>query len=142
MRISPLLAPLLATALLAACQPADPPASTGGTAAAITPADLAGSYRVASAGGAPVDQAEAITATLTAGRIDVQSGCIRFAYDYRLDGGALTTTSAPVASCRRGLTPAEQAVQQAFAAATQVARTASNGVQFSGSGRSVTLSAQ
>ncbi|KHL24865.1 hypothetical protein PK98_13360 [Croceibacterium mercuriale] len=135
--------PLLALSLLAACQPADDsPASTGGTVAAIAPADLAGSYRVGSAGGAPVDQPEAIAATLTASRIDVQSGCIRFAYDYRLAGGVLTTTSAPVASCRRALTPAEQAVQQAFAAAKQVARTAGNGVEFSGNGRSVTLFAQ
>lgn len=135
--------PSLALPLLAACQPAaNSPASTGGTVAAIAAAELAGSYRVASAGGAPVDQPEAITATLTSSRIDVQSGCIRFAYDYRLDGGALTTTSAPVASCRRALTSAEQAVQQAFAAATQVARTAGKGVQFSGNGGSVILFAQ
>lgn len=136
------ITPLLATVLLAACQPAASPASTGGTAAAIAPGDLAGSYRVAPTGGAGGDQPEAITATLTASRIDVQSGCIRFAYDYRLDGDALTTTSAPVASCRRALTPAEQAVQQAFAGATQVGRTATNGVEFTGNGRSVTLFAQ
>lgn len=135
---------LLALPLLAAaCQPADAPASTGGTvAAALAPADLAGAYRVASVDGASVDQPDAITATISANRIDVQSGCIRFAYDYRLAGGALSTTAAPVASCRRALMPAEQAVQQAFAAAVQVARAPQNGVQFTGAGRGVTLFAQ
>jgi len=135
---------LLALPLLAAaCQPAEAPASSGGTAAAaIAAADLAGEWRIASVDGASVDQPEAITATITASRIDVQSGCIRFAYDYQLDGGALTTTNAPVASCRRGLTPAEQSVQQAFAGATQVARMPGNGVQFTGGGRSVTLFSQ
>lgn len=134
---------LLALPLLAAaCQPADPPVSTGGAAAPFAPADLAGEWRIASVDGASIDHPEGITATLTASRIDVQSGCIRFAFDYRLDGAVLATTPAPVASCRRALMPAEQAVQQAFAAATNVTRTAANGVQFAGGGRSVTLFTQ
>ena len=89
--------------------------------------------------GAVAMQPDAISATLTASRIDVQAGCIRFAYDYRLDGGALATTAAPVASCRRALMPLEQAVQQALAGASQVARTATDAIVFTGDGGSVTL---
>lgn len=127
--------------LIVACQPADAPVSGGraASAAAVTGADLVGAYRVASVDGASIDQPEGIIATITGNRIEVQSGCVRFAYDYLLDGAALSTTGAPVASCRRGLTPAEQAVQQGLAAATQVTRTSANGLQFAGSGRSVVL---
>ncbi len=126
--------------LLAACQPADAPVSAGD--GAVAGPDLTGEYRVASVNGASIDQPEGVTATVTASRIDVRSGCIRFAFDYRMEGGALTTMDAPVASCRRGLTPAEQSVREAFAAATGVARTPANGVQFTGGERSVTLFTQ
>src|SRR5690606_34982914 len=106
------------------------------------PIALAGEYRVAGVDGGGIDLPHGITATITGDRIEVQSDCIRFAWSYARDGGRLTTAPQPAASCRRALLPPEQAVSEAFTAAESVARTPSNGVEFSGGGRSVLLFSQ
>lgn len=131
----------MAALSLAACAP------TGGTTdpaghPAISPVELAGEYRVAGVDGGEIDLPHGITATITADRIDVQSDCIRFAWSYTQDGRALTTQMQPVPSCRRALLPAEQAISDAFSAATRVARTPENGLDFTGGGRNVLLFSQ
>jgi len=127
---------------LAACQPAVSPVSVTENPVISSAAQLVGEYRVASVDGGDLDLPQGITASVTDSRLAVQSDCIRLAFDYRLDGPALALTPAPVPSCRRGLSPAEQAIQGAFTAAVQVARTPDGGVQFTGNGRSVTLFSQ
>lgn len=123
-----------------------------GLAACSTPGDsgpppaesiaLAGEYRVAGVDGGEIDLPHGVTAAITGDRIDVQSDCIRFAWSYAWDGDRLTTATQPVASCRRALLPPEQAISDAFTAAETVARTPSNGLEFSGGGRSVLLFSQ
>lgn len=103
---------------------------------------LAGEYRVAGIDGGDVDLPHGITAAITGDRIDVQSDCIRFAWSYRFEDRLLVTEQAPVASCRRALLPEERALSEAVEAADVVRRTPANGIELSGSGRSVTLFSQ
>ena len=103
---------------------------------------LAGEYRVAGIDGTDVNLPHGITASITADRIDVQSDCIRFAWSYRFEDRLLVTEQAPVATCRRALFPEERALSEAVEAADLVRRTPANGIELSGSGRSVTLFSQ
>ncbi len=67
---------------------------------------------------------------------------MKFAWSYRFEGVRLVTETAPVVTCERGLLPEEEAVQAAFEAAEAVRRLPSNGIEFSGGGRSVILFSQ
>jgi hypothetical protein len=130
------LAPILAALLLPACQPAVQPAGSNPPIAATA---IAGEYRLASVGDAPVDLPEPMRAAITATRIDLQSGCIRLAFDYRLEGGRLATTAAPVPSCRRALLPAEQTVQDVLRGGANVARLADGSLAITGTATGFTL---
>ncbi len=132
---------ILAAALaLSAC--AAPGGSEPHGAGDAAVAGLAGEYRVASVDGQDIDLPHAITARITHDRIEVESDCIRFAWSYRRDAQGIATLSQPAASCRRALLPQEQAVSEAFAAATTVTRTPANGLAFGGGGRSIVLFSQ
>lgn len=163
---------LAACALLAACggtedQPSTDaaPAATGDAAPAATgeaaaapsavpvptdspegPADpameLTGEYRIAGVDGGDINLPHGITASIGEDRIDVTSQCVEMAWSYHLEGATLETTQIPVVTCDRGRYPEEEAVAAAFTAAREVGRTASNGLRFSGGGRSVTLFTQ
>jgi hypothetical protein len=129
-----------------ACQPneeapQDIPDEADSSIIAISDA-LAGEYRVAGVDGQDVNLPHGITASITDDRIEVQSDCIRFAWSYRFEDRLLVTEQAPVASCRRALLPEERALSEAVEAADIVRRTPANGIELSGSGRSVTLLGQ
>ena len=152
-----LLAPVL---LLAACQPAgEPDASapdTGGvpeasvsSEAPAEPSDrisstdrLVGEYRIAGVDGEGIDLPYGITASITAARIVVSADCVRMEWTYRFEGAVLVTERTPTAGCKRGLNEVEQAIGEAFDAATQVALDTSNGYEFAGGGHTVTLFTQ
>jgi hypothetical protein len=154
---------LAACGLLAACGSAENPAADpsptvareAAEASAPAPApaspaeanlgpslELAGDYRIAGVDGADIDLPHGISATIGADRIDVVSQCVEMAWSYRLDGTALQTTRLPVVSCDRARYPEEEAIEAAFTAAREVERTESNGIRFSGGGRSVILFSQ
>jgi len=150
---------LLLALSLAACQPAGEPAApdaakpepqaTSETPALAEPSDrivttkrLAGEYRIAGVDGQGIDLPYGITASISADRILVSSDCVRMAWSYRFAGDALVTGRVPVESCARGLTAEEQAIMDAFDAATAVAINESNGYEFTGGGHSVTLFTQ
>jgi hypothetical protein len=136
----------LSAIAVAACQPnEDVPSGTPDEADSsiiATPEALAGEYRVAGVDGQDVDLPHGIAASITADRIEVQSDCIRFAWSYRFEDRLLVTEQAPVASCRRALLPEERALSEAIESADVVRRTPENGIELSGSGRSVTLFSQ
>lgn len=146
-------------ALAASCQPAEdagaaaaPQASPAPAPAATLPVPppdiiasaegLIGEYRVAGVDGADIDLPHAITASIAEDRIDLTSDCIRLAWSYRFESGALATEREPVPSCRRALLLEEEAVAAAFDVAGVVRRTPANGLEFAGRERSVTLFGQ
>lgn len=130
---------------LDACQATEGVEPASGTDAAPAPnligsaAGLVGEYRVAGVDGGDIDLPHGITATITADRIDVTSDCIRLAWNYRFENGALSTEAVPMPSCRRALLPEEAAVAEAFEQAGMVRRTPANGIEFAGGERSVLL---
>jgi len=131
---------------VAACQPNDgaphgTPEEADSSIIASSDA-LAGEYRIAGIDGEDVNLPHAITASITGNRIEVQSDCIRFAWSYRFEDRLLITEQAPVASCRRALLPEERALSEAVEAADIARRTPANGIELSGSGRSVLLFGQ
>ncbi len=139
--------------LLAACQPAAeaPLASASNVNGTSTPVDaskpvaaaeLPGEYRVGGVDAGGIDLPHAITASIGQTRIDLRSGCIRYAFGYRLDGGRIMTEALPAPSCRRALYPEERALEAAFLAARTVRRSPAYGIVFEGEGRSVTLFSQ
>jgi len=136
----------LSTIAVAACQPNDgAPQGTPEEAdsSIIASSDaLAGEYRVAGIDGEDVNLPHSITASIAANRIEFQSDCIRFAWSYRFEDRLLITEQAPVASCRRALLPEERALSEAVEAADIARRTPANGIELSGSGRSVLLFGQ
>ena len=140
--------PSISLCALAACQPhteapRGAPDSAERTSSIIASSDaLAGDYRVAGIDGADVNLPHGITASIADERIDVQSGCIRFAWTYRFEEQLLVTEQAPVASCRRALLPEERTLAEAMEAADVVRRTPANGIEFSGSGHSLLLFGQ
>lgn len=150
---------LAALALLAlgACDvpvdsaPADEPTAASSappttTAASPEPAapkvELPGEYRVAGVDGQSIDLPYAITAAITASRVDINADCLIFAWSYTANGNAITTSRLTTAGCERGLTEVEEAMVAAFDAATTVARTPGNGIELSGDGHTVTLFSQ
>ncbi|WP_347302876.1 hypothetical protein V5740_12895 [Croceibacterium sp. TMG7-5b_MA50] len=135
MRIAPLLALSTGLTLLAACQPADPP----GSAPVVSAATIAGEYRVTTLDDTPADLPEPMQAAITPTRIDVRSGCVRFAFDYQLEGDVLNLTPAPVPSCRRALLPAEQKVQDVLATGPTITRLADESLKVGGATASFVL---
>lgn len=126
-----------------AATPAASPASTASPAAPVDPViELMGEYRVAGVDGGDINLPHGITASIGDDRIDVTSQCVEMAWSYGLEGTALETTPIPVVTCDRARYPEEEAIEAVFTAAREVERTASNGVRFSGGGRSVTLFSQ
>ena len=117
----------------------EPLPGTGGPASA---AQLAGEYRIAGAGGQPIDLPHAITASFSEERIDVVSDCVRMRWSYRYEGGALATEPVPVISCQRGLYPEEAAVSAAFDAGGTVRRTEQNGIEIASGNSRVILFSQ
>lgn len=136
----------LSAIALAACQPNDDVLQTTPdevhSSIIATSEALAGEYRVAGIDGEGVNLPHGITASITGDHIDVQSDCIRFAWSYRFEDRLLVTEPAPVATCRRALLPEERALSEAVEAADIVRRTPANGIELSGSGRSVLLFGQ
>ena len=119
----------------------DPTPAPAGNAMASAPA-LAGEYRIAGVDGADIDLPYGITASITGDRIHVVADCVNVAWSYRLEGDRIATERVPVEGCARGLNRVEEALVAAFDAAGRVERTASNGIEFSGGGRSVLLFSQ
>lgn len=160
MRFSPLLALTLLgcqqdrTPLPAEEAPSAPaasgPSGTETRAAAPSPTNkmpagpesLVGEYRIAGVGGTEIDLPHALTTRITADAIEVDSGCVNFAWTYAYDRTALATERRPAKSCERALLPDERAVAAAFDAATQAARTPANGIALTSGGHSVLLFSQ
>lgn len=135
---------ILAVLALGACQPAaeEPPAPPPGRPPIASAAELAGEFRVAGIDGSDIDLPHAITATIDAERIEVQSDCIGLAWTFTLAEGVLATAQTPTRSCRRAFDPTEMALMGALDVADTVRRTEANGIEFSGGGHSVTLFSQ
>jgi hypothetical protein len=106
------------------------------------PIRVAGEYRIAGVDGGDINLPHGISASIGENRIGVSSQCVEMAWSYRFEGARLTTEAIPVVSCDRGRYPEEQAIEAAFDAARAVERTESNGIRFSGGGRSVLLFSQ
>lgn len=145
----------LATAAIAvaACQPSgqpanpgdNPPADSGAApveGAIVSAAELVGEYRIPGVDGQDINLPNGISAIIDETTIRVSAGCVNFGWNYRFEGARLITETTPVISCRRGLLPEEEAVRAAFDAAETVRRLPSNGIEFSGAGRSVILFSQ
>ena len=162
--ITRLASPVAAALALAACQPpeeaslpddtppaAEPSPTAGATTepeqapvegAIVSAEDLVGEYRIPGADGQDINLPHGISAIIDPTTISVSADCLNFAWTYRFEGARLVTDSTPVASCRRGLLPEEEAVRAAVDAADTVRRLPSNGIEFSGAGRSVLLFSQ
>jgi len=110
--------------------------------AIVSAEELVGEYRIPGADGQDINLPHGISAIIDRGTIRVSADCLNFAWTYRFEGPRLVTEGTPVASCRRGLLPEEEAVRAAFDAADTVRRLPSNGIEFSGGGRSVLLFSQ
>lgn len=132
-----------ATPASPATEPTGSPAGDGPVAGAIvSAAELVGEYRIPGVDGQDIDLPHGISATIDDTTIRVSADCVKFAWSYRFEGVRLVTETAPVVTCERGLLPEEEAVQAAFEAAEAVRRLPSNGIEFSGGGRSVILFSQ
>lgn len=138
---------------LAACQPSEQSQTPGESAPAnpdspvaegaiVSAAELIGEYRIPGADGQNIDLPHGISAIIDETTIRVSADCVNFAWSYRFEGDRLITEQTPVVSCRRGLLPEEEAVRAAFDTAEAVRRLPSNGIEFSGQGRSVILFSQ
>ena len=133
---------VIALLALAACR-AEPEAQREPEAPPIAAAaELVGEYRVAGVDGSDIDLPHAITASITADRIQLVSDCVNMAWGYTLTEGRLSTEQAPAEGCARGFEPTEQALLAAFDVADTVRRTPANALEFSGGGHSVTLFSQ
>lgn len=122
--------------------PAGPAVAEVSAGAIVSPDSLAGEYRIPGVDGRDIDLPHGISASIDEATIHVSAGCLRFAWTYRFEGARLVTQSTPGAGCQRGLYPEEEAVRAAFDAADTVRRLPSNGIEFSGGGRSVILFSQ
>ncbi len=154
---------LLAAFLLAGCgsgddeptrapgQEAGPPPVAGAPADAApfdpapspTAQSLAGEYRVAGIDGEDLDAPIGIAVSISPTTIELEP-CAGFAWTYTYTGRRLETARIPVSgdepTCR--VEPAITRAGLALAEATRVTRTAANGLEFRGGGRSVLLFSQ
>ena len=148
---------LLPVLLLAACSP-PPPApsapeapSTRAEIASVT--TLAGEWRVAAIDGRDFNEPYALALTGDPEEIWWAPRCAGLVRSYRITGGAVRFGPAkgvkprapgeptpPV--CAIGLPPRIEEVTRALDSATAIRRTASNGVEISGGGRSLLLFGQ
>jgi len=101
-----------------------------------------GEYRVAGADGTDINLPHAITVSVSADTIAVASQCVTPRWTYRYVEGRLRTEPIPEAICDRGRYPAEEALSAVFGDPQAITRTAANGIEVSGGGRSVTLFSQ
>ena len=122
-------------------QAPSPPPATIPTGGDYTPAatGLQGQWRVSAIDGKAVELPEPITLAIDPAAITVHSGCIGMAWDYADNGGVLTTSSAPVISCRRGYFPQEQTLSHILSDRVQVSHSQQGGLELSGSGHRVLL---
>jgi len=148
-------ASLLAALLLSACGPgADAPAAgpkqeggpvPAGTVAGTAPAisHLRGEYRVAGVDGEELNAPTGVTVSITEDVIDL-ARCAGFAWSYAFADDILQTeriaTPADQPVC--GVTDEVAQVGAALQQVNRVSRTAANGIEFSGGGRSVLLFSQ
>lgn len=146
----------LALMALAGCGQQTAPEPHGGASSvpSVTPApaaqsplaavELPGEYRIAGVDGQDIDLPHAITASIDAARIRVDSGCLRREWNYTQANGRLATTPRELAvpSCVPGLRPEEAAVFAAFDAAQTAVRTPANAIEIAGGGHTVTLFSQ
>lgn len=147
---------LLGLVLLAACSPpsddaplAPPPSATLEVpdVRQLSPvASLVGEYRVAGINDAPLDAPIGLALSISDRRITFDGPCGAAAWDYRLAGTRLQTdrVASPDPACLATARVHNLAIALggALDAATQVGRSPSNGIEFSGGGRSVTLYSQ
>ena len=135
---------ILAALAMAACSPAEreAPAGAAPTETAASAIGMEGEFVVTHVDGAPYEQGftgHDPRVTIGPDRIHFASQCIFADWTYIQQDGAIETESyyePGTAMCARGLTVGERAVQDAFAAATEVG-TSEDGLVFSGGGRSV-----
>ena len=150
--------PLLAVFLLAACGadgeevPAERERSGSASSAADAfdptpvvkpPESLAGEYRVAGIDDRELDAPVGVAVSISDTTIELEP-CAGYAWTYIFQARRLATKRIPVSAehsnCR--VTPEVHRVGVALAEATAVTRTASNGLDFRGGGRSVLLFSQ
>lgn len=164
-------AAILACAL-AACSPAaENAAAPGGSDAqpvtsekpaelpigATAPTSIAGEWRVAGVNGEAIDIGWAMTASITADQISIQSQCMEFGRMYALDGTRLSKPDVPPAPevppatgpmpppppvCTRMFLPEEQAVSKALQDADLAYRLPDGSLVLDGPGGSLTLYTQ
>ena len=154
---------LLATLVLAACQPADEeappspastaspasPANSASPAAAVasgpitTPEELSGYYRIAGIDGAEIEGSEGFGVRFTEDRVMVLAQCIKTEWLYRFEGERIVVTVDNLREpCRRALSPDERAIASAFDGMERASRTPANAILIEGSGGSLTLFSQ
>lgn len=157
-----------AAAMLAACQPAEPPVTSAesmppapptqakGDAPDMELVSLVGEYRVADIDGSEIGGGIGLALTVTDKLIWFDPRCAGFNWTYTLVYGRLTTdrpqkprpAGAPyvagpgAATCRIAVHPEQQRLATALDAVTHARRTASNGIELTGGGHSVTLYSQ
>lgn len=157
-----------AAAMLAACQPAQPPVTsaesvtppTSGQAKGDAPdmalTSLVGEYRVAGIDGTEVGGGIGLALTVTDTLIWFDPRCAGFNWTYTFAQGRLTTdrpqkprpagapyTAGPMAPvCKIGVHPEQQRLATALDAVIDARRTPSNGIELSGGGHSLTLYSQ
>ncbi len=103
---------------------------------------LAGEYRVAGAGGDPIDLPYGITASITPDRILVTADCVKAEWAYHFEGALFATERVPTESCERALAPEEETLFAAFDGADRVEHMESGAYEFTGTGPSATLFTQ
>ena len=157
-------AAILACVLLAGCGETTPepqaPAATIASAALSTPAPLAtvidygspeiliGEWRVAGIDGRAINGSMGIAVSVDVETLSFEPRCAGFAWRYGYADGALEMARQPAPPmppglpppvCAVAVPPEHRALGQALDAVTEAHRTASNGVELRGGGRSVTL---
>ena len=116
--------------------------STREPAELVPASQLVGEWRIAGVDGQSIDLPNAITASITEGRIHVVADCVNLGWTYAAEGGVFEAKRTPVESCLRGLTPEEEAIARAIEAATGFGRTPSNAIEIFSREHRVTLYSQ
>ncbi|HTM96019.1 MAG TPA: hypothetical protein VL100_09405 [Croceibacterium sp.] len=145
-------AAFLAVLVLAACgEPAAPPqpARSEAPAPLPAPASLVGEYRVAGIDGDELNAPFGIALSIDGGRVSFEPTCAGFIWSYAYRDGALDIERRqeklhhpPPPVCAVAIHPAQQKLATALDAVNRAGRTAANGIELSGNGRSVLLFSQ
>ena len=151
---------LLAIALTGCAERAPGPPPTRPTAqsavsspaaqADAAPVSLAGQWRVAGIDGQPFDEAYGLALAADDRRIWWEPICAGYVRDYRIESGRIDFGPDPhrpdppglVSVCPIGPPPRLADVMRAIDSAETVRRTAANGIELAGGGRSLTLFSQ